>query len=115
MLLKCPECNGQVSDKATACPHCGAPVKTGKLPSGIFGIVGRWLAEKREKALEKELHEQERLDKLNAEKKAEQERQAKLEYKRNFSYSSKPYREQTIFHIISRTFVGCRFLIRNLT
>ena len=93
MLLECPECNGQVSDKATACPHCGAPVKTMKVSSGIFGIVGRWLAEKREKSLEKERLERERLDKLNAEKKAEQERQAKLEYKRNFSYSSKPYWE----------------------
>lgn len=26
MLLKCSECGGKVSDKATACPHCGAPV-----------------------------------------------------------------------------------------
>ena len=26
MLLKCTECGGDVSDKATACPHCGAPV-----------------------------------------------------------------------------------------
>lgn len=24
-LIKCPECNGQVSDKASACPHCGCP------------------------------------------------------------------------------------------
>jgi len=27
MLVKCYECGGQVSDKATACPHCGAPKK----------------------------------------------------------------------------------------
>ena len=26
MLLKCSECGGKVSDKAAACPHCGAPV-----------------------------------------------------------------------------------------
>lgn len=26
MLTTCPECDGQVSDKASACPHCGAPV-----------------------------------------------------------------------------------------
>lgn len=26
-LIKCKECNEQVSDKAVACPHCGAPVK----------------------------------------------------------------------------------------
>jgi tetratricopeptide (TPR) repeat protein len=28
-LIKCKGCNGQVSDKAEACPHCGAPVKDG--------------------------------------------------------------------------------------
>ena len=22
-LIKCPECNGDVSDKAATCPHCG--------------------------------------------------------------------------------------------
>ena len=26
MLIKCSECGGGVSDKAPACPHCGAPV-----------------------------------------------------------------------------------------
>lgn len=33
-LIKCKECNEQVSDKAVACPHCGVPVKggTGKKP-----------------------------------------------------------------------------------
>lgn len=25
-LITCPECNGQVSDKATTCPHCGYPI-----------------------------------------------------------------------------------------
>jgi endogenous inhibitor of DNA gyrase (YacG/DUF329 family) len=24
-LIKCPECGKEVSDKATACPNCGAP------------------------------------------------------------------------------------------
>lgn len=24
-LIKCPECRGQVSDQAVACPHCGHP------------------------------------------------------------------------------------------
>lgn len=28
MLLACPECNLQVSDKAVACPHCGYPMAT---------------------------------------------------------------------------------------
>lgn len=27
MLLKCPECELQVSDKAVTCPHCGYPLK----------------------------------------------------------------------------------------
>lgn len=27
MLIKCPECDLQVSDKAEACPHCGYPMK----------------------------------------------------------------------------------------
>lgn len=27
MLLKCPECDLQVSDKAYSCPHCGYPLK----------------------------------------------------------------------------------------
>lgn len=26
MLIKCPECFGQVSDKAVMCPHCGYPI-----------------------------------------------------------------------------------------
>lgn len=26
MLLKCPECDLPVSDKALACPHCGNPM-----------------------------------------------------------------------------------------
>ena len=27
MLIKCPECELQVSDKAISCPHCGFPIK----------------------------------------------------------------------------------------
>lgn len=27
MLIKCPECELQVSDKATTCPHCGFPIQ----------------------------------------------------------------------------------------
>lgn len=29
MLVKCPECELQVSDKALLCPHCGYPLKSG--------------------------------------------------------------------------------------
>ena len=25
-LITCPECHGQVSDKAAVCPHCGYPI-----------------------------------------------------------------------------------------
>ena len=28
MLIKCPECELQVSDRAISCPHCGYPMKT---------------------------------------------------------------------------------------
>ena len=27
MLIQCPECDLQVSDKANTCPHCGYPLK----------------------------------------------------------------------------------------
>lgn len=27
-LIKCKECGKEISDKATACPHCGCPVQT---------------------------------------------------------------------------------------
>ncbi len=33
MLIKCPECELQVSDKAISCPHCGFPLKTQTTPS----------------------------------------------------------------------------------
>lgn len=26
-LIQCPECNGQVSSKASTCPHCGCPIE----------------------------------------------------------------------------------------
>lgn len=26
-LINCPECNMQISDSASSCPHCGAPLK----------------------------------------------------------------------------------------
>ena len=28
MLIKCPECELQVSDKAFSCPHCGYPISS---------------------------------------------------------------------------------------
>lgn len=32
MLIKCPECELQVSDKAIACPHCGYPIQPNVMP-----------------------------------------------------------------------------------
>ena len=29
MLVNCSECGRQVSDKASSCPHCGAPIGAG--------------------------------------------------------------------------------------
>ena len=29
-LIKCPECQNEVSDKAVSCPHCGCPIHTTK-------------------------------------------------------------------------------------
>ena len=28
-LIRCPECNREISDKATACPGCGHPMNVG--------------------------------------------------------------------------------------
>ena len=58
MLIKCPECELQVSDKALSCPHCGLPMtktrpavrktsnKRRRLPNGfgrITEVKGRYL------------------------------------------------------------------------
>jgi hypothetical protein len=43
LVIKCPECGGQVSDQAQACPHCGAPISPPpQNDSGgccLFGII----------------------------------------------------------------------------
>lgn len=36
-LIACPECEGRVSDRATACPHCGYPVREARARSGGDG------------------------------------------------------------------------------
>ncbi len=28
MLILCPECNKEISDKATVCVHCGFPIRS---------------------------------------------------------------------------------------
>lgn len=32
-LMKCPDCNREISRRAESCPHCGAPLKTAKPPT----------------------------------------------------------------------------------
>ena len=27
-MVQCPECKGEISDKAYSCPHCGYPIRT---------------------------------------------------------------------------------------
>lgn len=54
-LINCPECNKEISDKASACPNCGCPlseiVKGGtvriKMPNNIVqGIAGLFSSRK---------------------------------------------------------------------
>lgn len=35
MLITCPECGKSVSDKASACPNCGAPIEVIGMSSGL--------------------------------------------------------------------------------
>lgn len=35
MLITCPECGKRVSDKASACPNCGAPLEAIGVSSGL--------------------------------------------------------------------------------
>lgn len=34
-LIKCPECNQYISDKATNCPHCGCPIEKEEEPEHV--------------------------------------------------------------------------------
>lgn len=41
-LIKCPECNREISDKAASCPHCGYPISNTQSQTEIntnFNIV----------------------------------------------------------------------------
>lgn len=37
-LIICPECNGKVSDKASACPHCGYPINNTANSNNSFDL-----------------------------------------------------------------------------
>jgi hypothetical protein len=42
-LNKCPDCDGEVSDRASACPHCGAPMtdsSDSKKPEKVVVVDG---------------------------------------------------------------------------
>lgn len=50
-LIPCVECSGQVSDKATSCPHCGCPVKEATpIPLEIHGQSNQDTTKKRREA-----------------------------------------------------------------
>lgn len=38
-LVKCPECESQISDKASTCPKCGHPMKEGAPAANNKGLV----------------------------------------------------------------------------
>lgn len=38
-MMKCSECNGDVSDKAAVCPHCGAPTPAAHAAGAAPGVV----------------------------------------------------------------------------
>lgn len=40
-LIKCPECEKEVSDKASSCPHCGNPIsETHMVHTNRYGLWG---------------------------------------------------------------------------
>lgn len=39
MLIICPECNNNVSDKATNCPHCGYPIQASLDSKDRYDII----------------------------------------------------------------------------
>lgn len=41
MLIKCPECNKEISDKAISCPNCGCPINNIQANKDICIIDGK--------------------------------------------------------------------------
>ena len=39
-LISCSECGHSISERAVACPHCGAPAAGGVVPPGPYGFYG---------------------------------------------------------------------------
>lgn len=42
-LIDCPECGGQVSDRAPTCPHCGVPIAVASASSAPNAAAGTTL------------------------------------------------------------------------
>jgi hypothetical protein len=40
-LIKCPECNRDISDKATVCPHCARPLARTSYRQGPVQVIER--------------------------------------------------------------------------
>jgi uncharacterized protein (DUF983 family) len=38
-MIRCKECNAEISDKAVACPKCGAELKKGKTRGALKSVV----------------------------------------------------------------------------
>ena len=48
-LINCPECNKEISDRATSCPHCGYPISSAPLKqSGLYDVVYKGLVDRKE-------------------------------------------------------------------
>jgi hypothetical protein len=51
-LINCPECDSEISDKATSCPRCGSPLNTASRiqiqldPKILAGVKVSWNGEK---------------------------------------------------------------------
>lgn len=50
-LIKCPECNKEISSAAKACPHCGYPINNNDIKTNDFSNIGQpqWVNEWKKK------------------------------------------------------------------
>lgn len=94
MIIKCIECGGMVSDKAKACPHCGAPMRSGVI--GMFAKLLNWVEEQREAYRIRNLRAIENLRQIEDEERKRKAREEKIAYERSFSYASKPYQDSAL-------------------
>ena len=51
-LIKCPECEKDVSDQAESCPNCGYPIKSNDVPRGV-DVYGTWNQAQKQKPKKK--------------------------------------------------------------